>query len=94
VRDPNRKTDSLLLLGTCFEKKGLDSLAVKKLEEAVADFPAMTSPRAKDVYYAYADLLARQGEREKARKIFEQIFEVDIGYRDVSKRLDELTKVG
>jgi tetratricopeptide (TPR) repeat protein len=94
VRDPNRKTDSLLYLAQCFEKKGLASLAVKKLEEAVADFPALTSPRAKDVYYAHADLLARKGDRERARQIFEQIFEVDITYRDVSKRLDELTRPG
>jgi tetratricopeptide (TPR) repeat protein len=92
VRDPNRKTDSLLLLAKTFEKKGLLSLAVKKLEEAVADFPALTSPRAKDVHYEYADLLERKGDKEKARQIFEQIFEVDITFRDVSKRLEGLTK--
>ncbi len=91
VRDPNRKTDSLLLLAQAFEKKGLLSLAVKKVEEAVADFPTMTTPRAKDVHYAYADLLERKGEKEKAREIFERIFEVDITFRDVSKRLNALT---
>jgi tetratricopeptide (TPR) repeat protein len=91
VRDPNRKTDSLLLLAECFEKKNLGSLALKKLEEALGDFPSLASPRAKDVHYAYADLLERQGEKEKAREIFEQIFEVDITYRDVSKRLEALT---
>jgi tetratricopeptide (TPR) repeat protein len=91
VRDPRRKTESLLLLAQCFERKNLNSLAVKKLEEALEDFPTPTSPQAKDVHYAYADLLERTGNREKAREIFESIFEVDITYRDVSQRLAALT---
>ncbi len=92
VRDPRRKTESLLLLATCFEKKGLGSLAVKKLEEAIEDFPTPTSPQAKDVHYAYGDLLERSGDRARAREVFERIFEVDITYRDVSQRLTSLTE--
>lgn len=91
VRDPRRKTESLLLLAQCFEKKQLNSLAIKKLEEAIEDFPSPTSPTAKDVHYAYADLLERTGDRDRARKVFEEIFEVDITFRDVSKRLEALT---
>jgi tetratricopeptide (TPR) repeat protein len=90
VRDPSRKTDSLLLLAQCFERKNLIGLAVKKVEEAVADYPSLATPRAKDVHYAHADLLERQGDRAKAREIFERIFEVDITYRDVAKRLEAL----
>ncbi|MFV1958393.1 MAG: tetratricopeptide repeat protein [Planctomycetota bacterium] len=92
VRDPQRKTESLRYLAQCFEKKGLTSLALKKLEEAMADFPSPTSPQAKDVHYAYGDLLERAGERDRARQVFEGIFEVDIMFRDVSKRLETLTK--
>jgi tetratricopeptide (TPR) repeat protein len=92
VRDPKRKSESLLLLAQCFEKKNLTGLAIKKLEEAVQEFPALTSPQSKDVYYTYAALLERIGQREEARKVFEQIFEVDITYRDVSKRLETLTQ--
>ena len=92
VRDPKRKTESLLLLAQCFEKKNLVSLAVKKLEEAIRDFPALSSPQSKDAYYLYGALLERSGEKEQARKVFEQIFEVDITYRDVSQRLEALTE--
>ena len=92
VRDPKRKTESLLHLAQCFEKKNLVGLAIKKLEEAIHDFPALSSPQSKDVYYTYASLLERAGEAEKARVVFEQIFEVDITYRDVSQRLDTLTR--
>ncbi|MHC5010543.1 MAG: tetratricopeptide repeat protein [Planctomycetota bacterium] len=92
VRDPNRKTESLLMLAECFEKKKLIGLAVKKLEEALGEFPSLTSPRSKEVHYAYADLLERKGDKQKARDVFEQIYEVDITYRDVSQRLDALTE--
>jgi tetratricopeptide (TPR) repeat protein len=90
VRDPNRKTDSLLLLAKCFEASNLPNLALKKLEEAVADYPSLTNPRAKDVHYEHASLLARTGQKEKARQIFERLYEEDISYRDVAARLKEL----
>ena len=44
VRDPNRKTDSLLLLAKCFEASNLHTLALKKLEEAVAELPQPDEP--------------------------------------------------
>lgn len=90
VRDPNRKIDSLLLMAKCFERSGLHSLALKKVEEAVTDFPSLTSQRAKDVHYAHADLLARTGNAARAREIFESLYEEDITYRDVAQRLKDL----
>ena len=92
VRDPKRKTESLLLLARCFEQKKLISLALKKVEEAMEDFPSPTSPQAKDVHYTYGALLERSDEKERARVVFEGIFEVDITYRDVSQRLEALTE--
>lgn len=90
VRDPNRKVDSLLLLARCFEANNLHGLALKKVEEAVADFPTLTSPKARDVHYAHADLLARMGKNPEARAIFERLYEEDITYRDVAQRLKSL----
>ena len=92
VRDPKRKTESLISLARCFEQKKLTSLALKKIEEALEDFPSPTSPQAKDVHYTYGALLERAGDRDKARSVFEGIFEVDITYRDVSQRLEALTQ--
>ncbi len=91
VRDPSRKVDSLLLQAKCFEKKNITTLAAKKLEEAVAEFPTLTSPKAKAVYYDYANLLERAGETEKARGIFERIVEEDAAYKDVLNRLSALS---
>jgi tetratricopeptide (TPR) repeat protein len=91
VRDPHRKVDSLLLQARCFEKKNIVKLAAKKLEEAVSEFPTLASPKAKAVYYDYADLLQRTGETDKAREIFERIVEEDAAYKDVLERLSALS---
>lgn len=91
VSDPNRKVDSLRLQAKCFELKNLLGLAAKKLEEAVGSFPTLASPKAKDVYYEYGDLLERQGEKEKARGIFEKIVESQADFRDALNRLSALS---
>jgi tetratricopeptide (TPR) repeat protein len=91
VRDPHRKVDSLVLQAKCFEAKNIINLAVRKLAEAIEEFPTLTSPKAKSVFYDYADLLARNGNQEEARKIFERIVEEDAAYKDVLTRLSELS---
>jgi len=91
VRDPSRKVDSLQLQARCFEKMNIMNLAVKKLEEAVGEFPTMASPKAKSVFYDYADMLERSGSEDKARAIFEQIVEEDAAYKDTLQRLSKLS---
>ncbi len=91
VRDPSRKVDSLLLQAKCFEKKNITKLAVKKLEEAVTEFPTLASAKAKTIYYTYGDLLERSGDTDKARDIFERIVEEDAAYKDVLDRLSKLS---
>ena len=91
VRDPNRKVDSLRLQARCFEKKNLIGLAVKKLEEAVKSFPALASPKAKEVFYEYADMLERKGDTDEAKAHFEQIVEADASYKDALDRLSKLS---
>ncbi len=92
VRDPNRKVDSLRLQARCFEKKNLIGLAAKKLEEAVQSFPALASPKAKEVFYEYADMLERKGDVDQAKAYFEQIVEADASYRDALDRLSKLSQ--
>ena len=90
VRDPNRKTQSLRFQAKCFERKNILNLAVRKLEEATETFPTMNSDKAKDLFYDYADLLARSGNEAKAREVFERIVEEDASFKDALTRLSQL----
>jgi tetratricopeptide (TPR) repeat protein len=90
VADPKRKTESLLHLGECFERKNMLDLAAKQVQRAAEDFPVLTTVRAKEVAYRLAELHERRGAREEARKEYMRIYEVDISFRDVSKKVQEL----
>jgi tetratricopeptide (TPR) repeat protein len=90
VADPKRKTDSLLHLGECFERKQMLDLAAKQVQKAAEDFPVLNTPRAKEVAYRLAELHERRGAKEDARKEYLRIYEVDISFRDVAKKVQEL----
>ena len=49
---------------------------------------------AKDLRYNLADCCELNGDRQRARALFEEIMSVDIGYRDVSERVDRLMQGG
>ena len=90
VVDPRRKTDSLLRLAECFEKKNMIDLAAKQVRKAVEDFPVLNSERAKDVTYRLGDVLAHLGDKEGSKKEFMKIYEIDISYKDVASRIQAL----
>jgi tetratricopeptide (TPR) repeat protein len=91
VADPKRKTESLLHLGECFERKNMLDLAAKQVQRAAEDFPVLTSVKAKEVAYRLAELHERRGAKDEARKEYLRIYEVDISFRDVSKKVQELS---
>lgn len=91
VQDPRRKIDSLLRLGECFEKMNMLDLAAKQVQKAAEDFPNMATDRAKEITYRLGELHERRGAKDDAKREYMKIYEVDIGYRDVS---DRLTKLG
>lgn len=91
VQDPRRKTDSLLRLGECFEKKNLLDLAAKQIAKAAEDFPTLTSDRSKEIVYRLAELHERRGARADAHREYMRIYEVDIGFKDVAAKIAALS---
>ncbi len=92
VLDPRRKTESLLRLGDCFEKKNMLDLAARQVQKATEDYPVLNSDRAKEVTYRLAELQERRGAKEEAKKEYMRIYEVDIGYKNVAGRIEALSK--
>jgi len=93
VRDPKFKSESQLRLGRAFSAKGQYDLAVRQLEQALADQSGM-STRMKEILYALGDTHEKKGDAEAAREAFSKIYEVDIAFRDVGERLDKLASAG
>ncbi len=88
TRNPHIRTRVLLLLGRTFRKKNMHDLAIKQLSDALADLQGMDGTK-KEVLYEKGLIHEDMGDAESALDSFKQIYEVDYGYRDVAKRVEE-----
>ena len=76
-------------LGRAFREKGLDDLARNQLQEAL-ESAGEKSERGLDLLYELGCIAQAQNDNEEARRCFGRILEVDIGYKDASKKLEAL----
>jgi len=92
-RDPKSRRASLYRLGVCFQQQGLVDLAVEQYEKAAAG-ASVVDQEVKDVLYALAEAHESQGRLTEALTAYKRIFEVDINFRNVSEKIEELYKKG
>jgi tetratricopeptide (TPR) repeat protein len=91
--DPNYRHEAGLRMGIGFARKGQFDLALKRFDEVIGPME-IKDLRWKNLVYAKADTLERAGRKEDALKTFLQIYEIDVGFKDVSDRVDKLHKEG
>ncbi len=87
--DPARARDVAFLKARCFQEKGFADLATSDFERALQGLPA-SDDRAKEILYNLGLLAETAGDSERARGFYARVFEVDIGYRDVSAKMEAL----
>lgn len=87
-RSPQLHTRSLYYLGMCFAAKRQYDMAVEQLVKAVAEMPGMDDQK-KAALYELALAYEGVGEHAKAKDCFKQIYQADIGYRDVAARIEK-----
>ena len=88
TRNPHIRTRVLLLLGKTFRAKGMHDIAIKQLSDALADLHGMDGTK-KEVLYEKGLVHLDMNDKKAALDSFKQIYEVDYGYRDVAKRVEE-----
>ena len=76
------------LLGQCFARRGMNDMAARKLKEALKEKLVFDDEK-KDLCYALGSVLEKMGKKEEAIDQFKQIYEVDVGYKDVAKKVDD-----
>ena len=89
VKDPKTRLDSLLKLGACFQRKGLLDLAEKQLKTALEE-STPASERGKSILYNLGLIAEQAGRKSDAFTWFSRIYEADIAYRDVAKKIEAL----
>jgi tetratricopeptide (TPR) repeat protein len=85
--NPNKKVQSLYYLGQCFAKRNMLDLAVRSLQNALAEKQVFDEEK-KEIIYALGTVFEKQGHPEQAIEQFKQIYEVDIGFKDVAAKVD------
>ena len=91
VKDPAKRPESLVRLGECFARKSLYDLAAKQYEKALESLSDV-SPRTLEVRYHLAAVLEKQGDVKRALEEYSKVFERDIQFKDVSKKMEALQK--
>ena len=89
--NPNLKIKSTLMLGKCFLAKKLYDIAIERLKSVNEKLPTMNDDK-KEVLYTLAQAYEEQGQTQEAVSLYKQIYAKDIGYRDVSQKVDQLYK--
>ena len=85
--NPHRRLQAMSYLGQCFSARGMNDLAARKLQEALKEKSSFDDEK-KELLYALGTVFEKMGKREEAIEQFKQIYEVDVGYKDVSAKVD------
>jgi tetratricopeptide (TPR) repeat protein len=91
VQDPRFRMEALLQLGKSFAAKGLSDLATSQFQKAL-DAKGAKEEQRLELLFEIGKLAEKQGEKQAAMDAYKKILEVDIGYEDVSQRLEALRK--
>lgn len=77
------------LLGFCFMEKQMPNLALMWYRRAI-ETVHLNEDEKQALQYEIACAYQAGGDEEKARSYFEKVYVVDVGYRDVSEKLQKL----
>lgn len=92
-RNPKLRADSLYHLAMCFKHKKQYDLAFAELEKAASDLTRMDKAK-KDICYALGELSELMGKKKQAADYFKQIYQVDIQYRDIAEKIEQVYSKG
>ncbi len=85
--NPQRRVAAMALFGQCLAAKGMNDMAARKLQDALKEKPGFDDEK-KELLYQLGSVLEKMGKKEEAIEPFKQIFEVDMGYKDVGAKVD------
>jgi tetratricopeptide (TPR) repeat protein len=78
------------LLGHCFMMKGMPNLAQTWFKRAL-ETPNLDDDEIQALNYELASAYEASGEKEKAFQHFEQVYALDVDYRDIGQRIQNLS---
>lgn len=85
--NPQRRLAAIMYLGRCFGKRGMNDMAANKFRDALKEKLTFDDEK-KEMLYDLGNVLEKMNKPDEAIEQFKQIYEADIGYRDVAAKVD------
>ncbi len=86
-QNPNARLKAMMMLGECYDAKGMLDFAAKQLKEAGSEILAMDITK-KSILYKLGVVYTKMDMKAEALACFKEIYEVDYGYLDVAARVE------
>lgn len=86
--NPNKKIASMNYLGQCFAKRKMYPLAATTFQDAIKEKPVFDEEK-KELVYNLGLVFESMEKEKEAIEQFEQIYAIDISYKDVAARVDK-----
>jgi tetratricopeptide (TPR) repeat protein len=84
---PNKRLPAMIYLGQCFARRGMNDFAARTLQNALKEKGVFDEEK-KDLLYALGGVLEKMGKTEEAMDQYKLIYEVDMGFKDISAKID------
>ena len=89
LKCPEKLLEAYNMLGLCFEQMGMGNLAINQFKKGLSS-TGYSDEAYQELRYNLGLLYERRGMIKEAIDIYQQVFAVDIKYRDVSQRIQQL----
>jgi len=86
--NPHRRIQSMIYLAQCFARRGMNDLAARKLQDALKEKQVFDDEK-KELVYTLGCIFEKMSKREEAIEQFKNIYEIDSGYKDVAKKVED-----
>ncbi|MCE0484925.1 MAG: tetratricopeptide repeat protein [Methylacidiphilales bacterium] len=88
LKQPSVRYHAFNLMGLCFLQQGMLDLAIKRFLDAKGELAVMDELK-KEIVYNLGLAYEKSKQADKSLEQWKEIYEVDMAYRDVSKRVEE-----
>jgi tetratricopeptide (TPR) repeat protein len=85
--NPHKRLVAMSYLGQCFAGLGRNDMAARQLQKALEEKLTCDDEK-KEMMYALAGVFEKMGKQNEADDLYKQIYEVDMGFRDVTAKVE------
>jgi tetratricopeptide (TPR) repeat protein len=86
--NPHKRLQAMSYLGQCFARRGMNDMAASQLRAALKEKVGFDDEK-KELVYALGSVLEKMGKTEEAIEEFKQIYQIDMGFKDISEKIDK-----